>query len=107
MILACMELSWQTMLLGFEAQSVVNLRLKRLIAGGPAAIMENHRMVVEKVSAVTEAVATLTAGGTFVNVVHGLRARVQANEIRLLSSSAKGCTLRTKNIILPTEKYIQ
>jgi hypothetical protein len=49
--------------LGFEAQSVIALRLARLATGGPSAWPEAQRMVSEKAAAVVEAhVATI--GGT-------------------------------------------
>jgi len=84
MFFTCIELTFHTMLLGLEAQSVIGLRIRKLADGGPAALMETHRMVTEKVSALTEAVATLGSGGTVSGVVRRLRAHVQANETRLL-----------------------
>lgn len=84
MFLSCLELTWQTMLLGLEAQSVISLRMRKLADGGPAAVTESHRMVAEKVAAAAEAAATLGAGGTTSSVVRRLRAHVQANEVRLL-----------------------
>ena len=84
MFLTCIELTWQTLLLSFEAQSVISLRIRKLADGGPAAVTETHRMVTEKAAAVAEAAVTLGAGGTISSVVRRLRAHVQANEVRLL-----------------------
>ena len=84
MFLTCIELTWQTLLLSFEAQSVISLRIRKLADGGPAAVTETHRMVTEKAAAVAEAAVTLGAGGTIFSVVRRLRAHVQANEVRLL-----------------------
>ena len=88
MFLTCIELTLQTMLLGIEARSVINLRLRKLADGGPAALTETHRMVTEKTAALAEAAATFGAGGTVASVVRRLRAVVQANEVRLLGSGA-------------------
>ena len=84
MFLTCIELTLQTLLLGFEAQSVIGLRIRTLAVGGPAAVTETHRMVTEKAAAFAEAAATIGAGGTVSSVVRRLRAHVQANEVRLL-----------------------
>jgi hypothetical protein len=86
MFFTCIELTLQTMLLGFEAQSVIGLRLRKLADGGPAALTETHRMMTEKTAALAEAAATFGAGGTVSNVVRRLRTHVQANEARLLGS---------------------
>lgn len=41
--------SWQ---LGLEAWAVIGLRIPRLLVGSPAAALEAHRMIVEKIEAV-------------------------------------------------------
>jgi hypothetical protein len=41
--------SWQ---LGVEAWTVIGLRIPKLLAGNPAAALEAHRMVAEKIEAV-------------------------------------------------------
>jgi len=86
MFLNCLELSFQTILLGMEARSVIGLRLGKLAQGGPAAIIEAHDMVAEKSAAAVETTATFFGGGSVGTVVRRYRALVQANEVRLLQS---------------------
>ena len=78
------ELALQTALLGMEAHSVVGLRIKKMLAGGPSAMVEAHCMVLEKTAALTEVAATLLGGGSVRNVVGAYRSYVRANELRLL-----------------------
>ena len=47
MWLNCVELTFQTMLLGLEANAVIGLRLNKIAMGGPAAMLEAHQMVAE------------------------------------------------------------
>jgi hypothetical protein len=77
------ELGLQTMLLGMEASSVIGLRMKKMLHGGPGALVEAHCMVVEKAAALAEAGATLLGGGTVRTVVGCYRGYVRANELRL------------------------
>jgi len=86
MFLTCLELSFQTILLGMEAWSVIGLRPGKLVQGGPAAFIEAHDMVAEKTAAVVETTATFLGGGSVGTVVRRYRALVQANEVRLLQS---------------------
>jgi hypothetical protein len=44
-------LTLDAVLLGFETQRVIGLRLAKIAAGGPAAQVEAHRMVMEKTTA--------------------------------------------------------
>jgi hypothetical protein len=77
--------------LGFEAQSVIALRLARLATGGASAWPEAQRMVSEKAAAVVEAhVATI--GGTVTGkksaqvakkILRIYKERVRANRRRL------------------------
>jgi hypothetical protein len=69
--------------LGFEAQRVIGLRLLRLGGGGAAAQTEASRMITEKMTAFTEAAATLATGGCPRTVVRRYRALVKANARRL------------------------
>jgi hypothetical protein len=87
MFLAVLELPFQMMLLGMEAHAVIGLRLSKLAAGGPAAVLEAHQMIAEKVSATAEAAGTLMTGGSVHTVVRRYRSHVQANEARLLGSA--------------------
>ena len=49
------HLSVSAMQLGFEAQSVIALRMMKMAAGGPAAEAEASRMVSEKTKAALDA----------------------------------------------------
>src|SRR4051794_28000378 len=76
--------------LGLESSMVIGLRLARLAAGGPAALLEAQRMVAEKSAAALEAqlayaTALATGGG---EGAHGkalacYTRRVRANRRRL------------------------
>lgn len=77
--------------LGAEAWMVIGLRVGKLAAGGPAAMLEAHRMVAEKSLAAVEAQFTaglaLAAGASHDTVcsktIAGYRRRVAANRRRL------------------------
>jgi hypothetical protein len=73
-------------LAGFEAQSVIALRLLKLAAGGPAATAEAQRMLVEKWTASAEAAATFAGGGSAPKVLRRYRAIMRSNERRLRGS---------------------
>jgi hypothetical protein len=77
------ELGLQTMLLGMEASSVIGLRMKRMLHGGPTALVEANCMILEKTAALAEAGATLLGGGSVRTVVGCYRGYVRANELRL------------------------
>jgi hypothetical protein len=74
--------------LGLDAQQVIALRLMKIAAGGTAARTEIARMTSEKVAAATEAIATLTMGGSGRKVVRRYRTHVRVN-MRRLSRSAR------------------
>jgi len=86
-----LSISFNMMRLGFEAQTVMALRLMRLMAGGAAAWSEATRMVSEKGGAAME--AGLAAGLALATgkkhpavsrkVISGYRKRVRANRRRL------------------------
>ena len=76
--------------LGLEASMVIGLRLARLAAGGPAAMLEAHRMVAEKSAAALEAqvafaTALATGGGERAHnkALACYARRVRANRRRL------------------------
>jgi hypothetical protein len=77
------DLSLQTMMLGFEAQRVIGLRLAKLAVGDAAAAVEAQLMVTEKVAAFVEASTTLATGGSHKSVIRRYRSHVRANERRL------------------------
>jgi hypothetical protein len=53
-------LTFKTIQLGLDAQSVIALRMMRLASGGPAAEAEMSRMVIDKVEAIAEAQGAAT-----------------------------------------------
>ncbi|SFU92383.1 hypothetical protein SAMN02799631_03147 [Methylobacterium sp. 174MFSha1.1] len=72
-----------SMMLAIEAQKVVELRMVRLVRGGPEGWAEAQSMVTEKVSAAGEAMVTLSSGGSPETVVARYREHVAANTKRL------------------------
>jgi hypothetical protein len=91
MLNPCLRLSLKAFQIGFEAQSVIALRMLRLAAGGAHARAEAGRMVTEKVLAAGEAQAAATGAvlrghkkpavaGKVLNVY---KKRVRANKRRL------------------------
>jgi hypothetical protein len=76
-------LTLDAVLLGFETQRVIGLRLAKMAAGGPAAQIEVQRMIMEKTAALAEAATTLATGGSPQTVVRRYRKHVKANERRL------------------------
>jgi hypothetical protein len=85
------SLIFQTMQMGFEAQSVIALRMMRFAAGGPAAQTEARRMITDKVAAGVEmqaVAASAIASGQKDTVIAGkvlgvVKRRVRANKRRL------------------------
>jgi len=79
-----MRLTNDAVMLGFETQRVIGLRLVRLSRGGPAAQSEALRMVTEKTTALAEAGMTFARGGSAGKVIRRYRTHVRANKRRLL-----------------------
>jgi hypothetical protein len=85
------SLACKTIELGFEAQSVIALRMMRLAAGGARASTEAQRMIADKIAAGIEAQAVVVssfAAGHSDTVVAGevlriVKRRVRANKRRL------------------------
>jgi hypothetical protein len=77
------KLATESMLLCFEAQQVVGLRLMKISAGGAAAHTEAIRMMTEKMVAGTEALGAVASGGSGQRIVRRYRSRVKANKRRL------------------------
>jgi hypothetical protein len=77
--------------LGMESWMVIGLRMAKFAAGGPPALLEAQRMVMEKAAAAIEAqtaAGLALAGGasheaTGRKVLRGYRKRVRANRRRL------------------------
>lgn len=84
-------LTFKTIQLGFDAQSVIALRMMRLASGGAGSKAEISRMVTEKASAIAEsqvaaAAAVMTGRQDHVvasKVLNVLGKRVRANKRRL------------------------
>ncbi|GLS42290.1 hypothetical protein [Methylobacterium brachythecii] len=74
------------MMLGLEAQKVVELRLVRIAWGGVEGQAEMASMVTEKISASIEAFGMLMTGGSPDAVVARYREHVAANTERLTAS---------------------
>ena len=70
-------------MLGVEAQTEIGLRLAKIALGGPAAAVEAHLMVGEKVAAAGEAAMQVATGRSPGHVVRGYRRKVRANTRRL------------------------
>jgi hypothetical protein len=79
-----MEVTRDAVLLGFETQRVIGLRLMKLSRGGRAAELEALRMVTEKNTALAEAAVTLARGGSAGTVIRRYRTHVRSNKRRLL-----------------------
>jgi hypothetical protein len=71
------------MMLAVEANSVIALRLMKLMRGGSAARREANLMVSEKIAAALEASASLMTGASGHDVVRRYRQHVAANAKRL------------------------
>jgi hypothetical protein len=67
----------------YEAQEVVSLRLIKIARGEVDGRTEAQRMVAEKGSALAEAVATLSGGGSVQKVIRRYRRHVRTNKRRL------------------------
>jgi len=83
MIKTWMTFAFDAAQLGYEAQTVMTLRMLKLALGGRAAEVEARRMVAEKGIAFAEAAATLASGGSMKKVVRHVRSRVSKNRRRL------------------------
>lgn len=73
-------------LLAFEAQKVIELRLVKLAWGGAHGRLEAHRMISEKIGAFVEASGTLMSGGSADVVIARYREHVAANTKRLTAT---------------------
>ena len=74
------------LMLAFEAQKVIELRLVRIAWGGADAHAEMQSMVSEKINAAMEATGTLMIGGTPATVIARYREHVAANTKRLTAA---------------------
>ena len=74
---------FSAMLLAFEANDVVRLRMFKMASGGQGALEEAQLMVAEKVGASFEAFKSVMGGGTPISVIERYRELVAANASRL------------------------
>lgn len=72
-----------TMMLAYEAQKVIEMRLVRIAWGGQEGMDEVTSMVTEKVHAGIEAAGTLMMGGSPESVIERYRELVADNTRRL------------------------
>jgi hypothetical protein len=70
-------------MLAYESLEVIRLRLAKIAIGGDAADHEACLMVSEKIDAMFEAGANLTAGATPASIIDRYREHVAANTKRL------------------------
>jgi hypothetical protein len=80
------SLGYEALMLVFEANRVIGLRLMKIAQGGVEAGREVRLMVQEKVDAAAEAQVTLMGGGDVEAVLIGYRRRVAMNAKRLSPS---------------------
>lgn len=78
--------SW--MMLGFEANRVVGLRVMKIALGGTGARREATLMVTEKIEAALEANTRLMSGASPDEILRMYRRRVSANAKRLSKQRA-------------------
>ena len=74
---------YTTMMLAFESNSVIHLRLAKIRGGGSQARDEASLMFREKANASLECFAAVMKGETFNGIVELYRGHVAANEARL------------------------
>ncbi|GJE42749.1 hypothetical protein [Methylobacterium soli] len=77
---------FSSLMLAFEAQKVIELRLVRIAWGGSEAQSEMQSMVSEKLGAAIEAAGTLMTGGSPEGVISRYREHVAANTRRLTAA---------------------
>ncbi|MCJ2093969.1 MULTISPECIES: hypothetical protein [unclassified Methylobacterium] len=75
-----------SILLAFESQRVIELRMVRLAWGGHEGRAEAQSMVIEKMQAATEAMTTLMLGGSPETVIARYREHVAFNIKRLTAA---------------------
>ena len=89
------------MLLAFEANGVIALRMMKLMRGGRSARREAKLMVSEKIHAAFEATASLMAGASGDEIVDRYRRHVAANAKRLSGLNSNSGRSR-KRALRPT-----
>jgi hypothetical protein len=72
--------SWtNVMMLGFEAQQAISLRMMRIAWGGALAEAEAARIISEKIGAADAAALAVMRGEPVDKIVRGYRCKVRAN----------------------------
>lgn len=74
---------YPVLMLGVESNNVIDIRLRKIAAGGVDAAAEARLMVSEKIDAAMEASTMLMRGRTFAEVVNFYRKHVATNAARL------------------------
>jgi hypothetical protein len=74
---------YPAMMLAVEANSVIDIRLRRIATGGVDAATENCLMFSEKVGAAVEAGSMLMRGESSAEIINFYRKHVAANAHRL------------------------
>jgi hypothetical protein len=96
-------ISWEAARLGWEAQSVIMLRMMKLAMGGAPSRVEAHRMVQEKIAAVEEAVtaaASAAASAGSPSTAARKVLRVYKKRVRSNKASAIAVILSIHPVIL-------
>jgi hypothetical protein len=77
---------YPALMLAFESNNVIDVRLRKIAKGGAESAAETRLMFSEKVDAAFEASSILLAGGQPSQVVDHYRKQVAANAARLTTS---------------------
>src|SRR5690242_17630298 len=84
------RLSKNLMMLAMEASGVIAMRMMKLMGGGPLARREAERMISEKMTAASEAAASLMTGASANQIVRRYRHHVAKNAKRLSGLKSGG-----------------
>ena len=79
---------YPAMMLAAESNNVIDIRLRKIAAGGVDALNETHLMVSEKVDAAFEAGSMLLRGAGLADIIGFYRMHVAANAQRLAPRSS-------------------
>lgn len=74
---------YPAMMLAVEANSVIDIRVRKIASGGVNAAIEAQLMISEKLDALAEASLILMRGGSTVHVIDNYRKIVAANAMQL------------------------
>lgn len=74
---------YPVMMLAVEANSLIDIRVRKIASGGVNASAETQLMISEKLDALAEASLILMRGGSTAHVIDNYRKLVAANATRL------------------------